>query len=72
MCFTPAYDGYGEGRIVLVDRGEKHDERYVVAWQAHGDSHGPYWYKAWESARYCRTLKDARKEFVKRVNKEPV
>lgn len=69
--FTPEHDGYGTGRIVLVDRGEQHEERYVVAWQAWSDVRGPFWYKAWEAACYRRTLVDARKEFLKRVKKEP-
>ena len=69
--FTPAQDGCSAGRIILVDRGEKHEERYVVAWQRKGDAPGPCWYKAWEAGCYRRTLADARKEFVKRVRKEP-
>lgn len=71
--FTPGCEGYVEGRIILVDRGERQEERYVVAWQPKAEARGAcVWYKGWEEARYCRSLKDARGEFVKRLKKEPV
>lgn len=72
--FTPANDECSAGRIVIVDCEKVRDEsrRYVVAWQRRGDSHGVCWYREWEEVRYCRTLQDARKEFVKRIRKEPV
>jgi hypothetical protein len=69
--FTPAGDGFSAGRILLVDRGEKHGtERYIVAWQRKANTPGACWYKGWEEHRYYRTLKEGRDAFIKRVKKE--
>lgn len=69
---TPGRGWQQPGRIILVDRGDGHEERYVVAWQAYHDSHGPQWESGWMASSYCRSLKSARKVFIRRINKEPV
>jgi len=68
--FTPATKSERAGRIILVDRIEDHGERYVVAWQAY-DGHEPRWHYSWIMSAYCATLKDARKVFAKRIEREP-
>jgi hypothetical protein len=56
------------GRIIILDRGETHEERYVVAWQ--GATCVTVWASHWEMSVYCRDLAVAREMFVARVNKE--
>jgi len=56
------------GRIIILDRGETHEERYVVAWQ--GATCVTVWASHWEMAVYCRDLTTARMMFVARVEKE--
>ena len=55
------------GRIIILDRGETHEERYVVAWQGMS---GCEWASHWEQSVYCRDLDTARMMFVARVQKE--
>ena len=56
------------GRIIILDRGETHEERYVVAWQ--GATCVTVWASHWEQSVYCRDLAVAREMFVARVQKE--
>ena len=55
------------GRIIILDRGETHEERYVVAWQG---MIGSGMASHWEQSIYCRDLATARLMFVARVEKE--
>jgi len=55
------------GRVIIVDRGVTHEERYVVAWQGVA----PVGYKPhWEGSSYHRSLADARAAFVRDVQRE--
>ena len=60
---TPAFGGHRAGRIILVDRGEKHTERWVSTWQGDGDDE-------WSQGHYFDKFEDARDHFLKRCAKE--
>lgn len=56
------------GRIVLLDRGEKFKERYMVAWQ---EADGDHAWKPWlHQPTYLETFFGARDAFVADVKWE--
>lgn len=60
---TPGRGGELRGRLIVVDRGPEHEERYVVAWQAEGA-------KSWGGAAYCLDLAEAARVFAKHIERE--
>lgn len=60
--------GYRPGRIVMVDRGDQFEERYVLSWQGVNDD--GTWCRQWSCGTYVVTMKEARDEFVRRVQRE--
>lgn len=63
MWHTPKRKYEEAGRIIVVDRGEEYEERYVVAWQAHGST-------SWEESAYCLDKSGAARVFAKRIERE--
>lgn len=57
------------GRILIADRGDTHDERYVVSWQGY-NAEKRRWDGWWDSGCYCRVLGEAVVEFAKRCKRE--
>lgn len=66
----PWREGHSNGRIILVDRGTEHEERYVVAWQE-WNVVNEKWYASWEGSTYRHVLKNAHQEFFRRIEKYP-
>lgn len=60
---TSSRGGELGGRIIIVDRGAAHEERYVVAWLAEGA-------RSWILSAYCLDLAEASRVFAKRIERE--
>lgn len=57
---TPKRRNEEAGRIIVVDRGPEHEERYVVAWIGRTN-------QFWREAAYCVDLAEAGRVFAKRI-----
>jgi hypothetical protein len=60
---TPVRSIERAGRYIVVDRGPREGERFVVAWQGLGDQY-------WSMSGYCDTLAEAFQGFVNRIETE--